>query len=472
MQYESQHIHFVTGRLAESVVRSTVHRIAQSQGFTYTIDVLPITVAALMTAKWLLRHVQVSEATTLMVVPGYLEREIDEIRQKLPCSVEAGPKDIRDLPLFFGQKRDLTGFGAHCIEILAEINHANRMELSTLLDTARRMSSQGADLIDLGCTPGEGWPDLSTVVRELRHAGIRVSIDSFDCSEVARACEAGAELVLSVNSSNRSAAADWATEVVVIPDNPDDKKSFEETVDFLSKSSVPMRLDPILEPIGCGFAASLKRYIDCRQNYPEAKMLMGIGNLTELTDTDSAGINVLLLGICAELDIRSVLTTQVINWARTSVRECALARQLVHFACQHRIPPKHLDPSLITLRDERVHELDHESIALLARTIKDKNVRIFAAGNEIHAVSSGIHACGEDPFEVMRQLLESPFGQSVTPSHAFYLGFEMAKALTANTLSKKYTQDESLDWGYLTRDEDHHRLYRHNRNSRDSFPSD
>ena len=34
----------------------------------------------------------------------------------------------------------------------------------------------------------------------------------------------------------------------------------------------------------------------------------------------------------------------------------------------------------------------------------------------------------------------------------------MAKAMTAATLSKQYQQDQSLDWGYLTRPEKHHRL--------------
>ena len=42
--------------------------------------------------------------------------------------------------------------------------------------------------------------------------------------------------------------------------------------------------------------------------------MMGIGNLTELTDVDCAAINVLLLGVSQELGIRSVLTPfQVIN---------------------------------------------------------------------------------------------------------------------------------------------------------------
>ncbi|HBB75748.1 MAG TPA: dihydropteroate synthase, partial [Planctomycetaceae bacterium] len=48
------------------------------------------------------------------------------------------------------------------------------------------------------------------------------------------------------------------------------------------------RLDPVLEPIGFGFAASLGRYLEVRRRHPAAEMMMGIGNLTELTDVDSA----------------------------------------------------------------------------------------------------------------------------------------------------------------------------------------
>ena len=64
---------------------------------------------------------------------------------------------------------------------------------------------------------------------------------------------------------------------------------------------IPFRIDPILEPIGFGFAASLGRYLEVRRRYPEAAIMMGTGNLTELTDVDSAGVNTLLVGFCQEL---------------------------------------------------------------------------------------------------------------------------------------------------------------------------
>ena len=43
--------------------------------------------------------------------------------------------------------------------------------------------------------------------------------------------------------------------------------------------------------------------------------------------------------------------------------------------------------------------------------------------------------------------------QKITPEHAFYLGYEMAKAVTALTLGKNYVQDQALRWGFLTRPE-------------------
>ena len=124
--------------------------------------------------------------------------------------------------------------------------------------------------------------------------------------------------------------------MVVVPDDSATLGGLDETVELLASDGVPLRIDPILEPIGFGFSASLGRYRTVRERYPDAEMMMGIGNLTELTDVDSAGVNVLLLAICQELGIRSVLTTQVINWARSSVHECDLARRLSYFAVKNR----------------------------------------------------------------------------------------------------------------------------------------
>jgi dihydropteroate synthase len=215
---------------------------------------------------------------------------------------------------------------------------------------------------------------------------------------------------------------------------------------------VKHRIDPVLEPIGFGFAASLARYARAREILPGADMMMGTGNITELTGADSAPINVVLLGFCEELGIRSVLTTEVIHWARSSVRELDLARRLVHFAVKHRRLPKHIEPKLHLLRDETLRRHGRAELDRLASEIRDRNFRIFAEDGSIHVLSSELHLEGTDPFELFPKLGVSD------ASHAFYLGYEMAKAVTALTLGKNYTQDEALRWGFLTREERSHRL--------------
>ncbi len=456
-----EHIHFVTGRLAEHAVRSIVEQVASAVGFSYSIDVLPITVAALMTPKWLLRHIAVPANATRVIVPGYLKEGTKEIALQLNMKVDSGPRDIRDLPDFFGKQRQFDEtLNDYRIEIIAEINHAPRMAMEDIVGLAQQSRSDGADVIDIGCNPGNRWMQVGEAVKRLCDIGLRVSIDSFDVSEVIDACAAGSELVLSVNSHNMHAACDWGREVVAIPDTPDDKKNFQKTIDFLSTHGVPFRIDPILEPIGCGFAQSLMRYVAYREQYPDVSMMMGIGNITELTDADSAAINVVLLGFCEELQINSVLTTQVINWARSSVRECDLARRMVHYAVRNRIPPKHIQSQLVLLRDEKLKRFPNEMFSELSRTIRDHNLRIFAQDDLIHLVSAGLNLSGSDPFDVMQQLLASHLGPTIDASHAFYLGFELSKAATAVTLGKQYEQDESLDWGFLTRPEKQHRLRR------------
>lgn len=452
-------IHFVTGRLAEHALRSQVAALAPTVGFEYTVDVLPITVAALMSPQWIAKHMVVPAGTTRVILPGYCAGDLTPIQEKTPgIAVDVGPRDLRQLTQFFGQtQRDRGNYGSYDLEIVAEINHAPRLTLDEILRQAQILRGDGADVIDVGCEPGQTWSGVRDCVTALRDLGLRVSIDSLNVEEIALAAKAGAELVLSVNATNREAAADWGIEVVVIPDDFPTLGGLHDTIELLASQNVRLRIDPILEPIGFGFAASLGRYLEVRRLYPDAEMLMGIGNLTELTDADSAGINTLLLGFCQEVGIRSVLTTQVINWARSSVRECDLARRLMHYAVAEKVPPKHIEPRLITLRDARLYPLEPGVLERLAAEIRDHNYRLFADGGELHVVTAGLHLADTDPFRLFDSLLATQ-PKNLDASHAFYLGFELAKATTALTLSKNYTQDEALDWGYLTREERSHRL--------------
>jgi dihydropteroate synthase len=447
---------FVTGRLAEFALRQVLDDVAPRAGFQPAVAVLPISVAALMTPRWIARHLDVPRAIDRVILPGHCRGDLAPIHEKAPgTTVEVGPLDLRDLPRHFGQTPGGTAdYGAYTLEILAEINHVPLLDPAELVRQAERFTAEGADVIDLGCNPDAPWPGIGDAVAAVRGRGLRVSIDSFDPVEVAQAVSAGAELVLSVNAANRDHAADWGVEVVAIPDRPGSLDGLDQTVEFLAARNLPFRIDPIIEPIGFGFAASLGRYLEVRRRYPQAAMLMGVGNLTELTDVDSAGVNTMLAGFCAELGIQSVLTTAVINWARSSVRELDLARRLVHHAVNSHTLPKHVEPRLVALRDPRVVDFGADNLARIQERIRDPNWRIFAEGGMIYALNNTHFLHDADPFVLFDQM------GVLDASHAFYLGYEMMKANTALTLHKCYRQDQALEWGFLTKPEISHRARR------------
>ena len=440
---------FVTGKLAEPALRRVLADL--SPPFAYDVAVLGITVAALMTTTWIARHLEhVPDETDLVLIPGLCEGDTGIIRERLGIPVDKGPKDLREIPRYFGRPAPRES-GAWDIEIVAEINNVPRLTREETRHVAEYFRESGADIIDIGCTPGLAFPALGDVVRELVSTGMRVSVDSFDAAEIRAAVAAGAELVLSVNGSNRDVAPDIAAtgaRAVVVPDAGASFDSVDATIAVLDAHGVRYLIDPVLEPIGFGFMASLERYAEARRRYPDAELMMGIGNITELTAADSTGVNALLIAICQELGIRTVLTTEVIPWARGTVREIGIARELMHYAVATRALPKHVDDRLLTIKDPALLEYSQDELRDLQRRITDPNFRIFTDRDAITVLNRDHFVRGTDIQEIFAQL-------GVTEAtHAFYLGKELARAKLAITLGKTYRQEGSLSWGYLTPPDD------------------
>ena len=436
---------FVTGRLAEPALRRVLAEMAPP--FACDVAVLKITVAALMTTAWIARHLTVPEGTDLVLVPGLCEGDPGIIRETVGVTVEKGPTDLREIPEHFGRPAAAGEYGAWDIEIVAEINNAPRLTRQAIWQEAERYRASGADIIDIGCTPGLAFPELGTLVRELSAAGMRVSVDTFDADEIRTAVHAGASLVLSVNGSNVEVVGEFAaspTRWVAVPDLGGTIDTLEPTVEKLEAWGVRYLIDPILEPIGMGFMASLERYADVRRRWPEAEMLMGIGNLTELTAADSTGVNAVLVAICQELGVRAVLTTEVIPWARGAVREVDVARRLMHHAVTKRTIPKGVDDRLVTVKDAAMLTYSESELRALQAAITDPNYRIFADRDGITVFNSDRFVRGTDIQEIFEQLGVDE------PNHAFYLGQELAKASLAAALGKTYRQDGPLSWGYLS----------------------
>jgi hypothetical protein len=436
---------FVTGRLAEPSLRRVLGGMAPP--LAYEVAVMKITVAALMTTPWIARFLEVPADTDLVLIPGLCEGDPAVIAERVGVRVEKGPKDLHELPEYFGRAPLLREYGAFDIEIVAEINNAPRLTREEIVFAAQYFRRSGADLIDVGCTPGLAFPALAQVVRELVDAGMRVSIDSFDRDEILTAVAAGAELVLSVNGSNVDVArelAGTAARVVVVPELGGALDTLEPSIATLERWGVRYLIDPVIEPIGFGFMASLERYAEVRRRHPDAEMLMGIGNITELTAADTTGVNALLIAICEELGIRTVLTTEVIPWARGAVREADVARRLMHFAIMQHTIPKRVDDRLVTVKDPAVLSFTEPELRALQARITDPNFRIFADREGITVLNDELFVRGTDIQEIFGQLgVEDA-------THAFYLGKELAKAKLAVTLGKSYRQEGALSWGYLT----------------------
>jgi dihydropteroate synthase-like protein len=455
----SERLLFVTGKLAAPALRDTLGRAGLP--FDYDVAVLRITVAALMTTDWIAGRLEVPEGATRIMIPGMCEGDVDVLSERFGIPAEKGPADLKALPSWFGQADARESYGERDIRVFAEINHVPRLDRDTVLELATYYRDAGADVIDLGLSLGRKWlEDGPAVIAELRGAGFELSIDTLDADEILMADEAGVQYVLSLNSSNRHLAERLNATPVLIPDSPEDLDSLDETIAHVESLGKPYLVDPIIEPIGSGFAASLGRYLEVRRRHPDAEMFMGIGNLTELTEADTTGVNALLIGFCQELGIRNVLTTEVIHWARGAVREAVIAAELMHFALTRGTIPKHIDSRLLTVKDEEFRPYAEEELRELQAQVTDPNFRIFADADWIYVFNAELFVKGTDFNEIFDQL---GVGEA---THAFYLGKELMKATTARELRKNYRQESPLDWGYMTFTEPHRERVRLTHRSR------
>ena len=439
----AERVLFVTGKLAAPALRATLGRAGLP--FDYDVAVMKITVAALMTTTWIARFLEVPEGVTRIMIPGLCEGETDVLAERVGLEVEKGPADLKQLPSWFGQADARAAYGARDVRVFAEINHVPRLSQERVLELAGSYRDAGADVIDLGMSLDGRWLDAGpATIAALRERGFALSIDTFDREEILMADEAGVDYVLSLNGSNRDLAGRLRATPVLIPDTPEDLDSLDATIAHLERLGKPYLVDPIIEPIGTGFAASLGRYLEVRRRHPDAEMLMGIGNLTELTEADSTGVTAVLIGFCQELGIRHVLTTEVIDWGHGAVREAVIAAQLMHFAQEHGTPPKHVDGRLLTVKDEDFRPYAEAELRELQAQVTDPNFRIFADSNWIYVFNAELFVKGTDFNEIFDQLGVDE------ATHAFYLGKELMKATIARALRKNYRQESPLDWGYLT----------------------
>ena len=431
----------LTGHMAMPRLETTMASMGET-GFDWTVVDGGTKVAALMTEEIIRRRVVLPTGTTRLLLPGRCRADPARLSQHFGIAVERGPDEIVDLPSYFGRgarKPDLSG---HDVRIFAEIVNAPHLAPDAILSLAQEYVAKGADVIDLGCLPDTPFPHLEESVKALHAHGHKVSVDSFSLEELERGASAGADYLLSLNETTLHLAFETDATPVLVSSQPSDLDALVRAAERLAKAGKPFLADPVLEPIHFGFAQSLARYATFRSRMPEVEMMMGTGNLTELTEADSLGVTAMLLGVCSELSIRNVLVVQVSPHTRRTIEEHDAARRLMYAAKADRALPKGYGNALLALHDKRPFTETIAEIEAAAAQVRDANFRITVASDGIHVYNRDSHVVGTEALALFSKLaIGSDTG------HAFYLGGELAKAEIAWRLGKRYSQDEPLDFG-------------------------
>jgi dihydropteroate synthase-like protein len=437
----AERILFLTGHLA----RPRLERILaamEAPPFAWSLIDVGVKVAALMTEAIILRRLPRPLDADRVMVPGRCRADLDRLAAELGVPFVRGPDELQDLPGFFGRQGRGVDLSRHDIRIFAEIVDASALDVDQIAARAATMLAAGADIIDIGCLPDTPFPHLEDAVRAVRATGSDVSIDSADLEELRRGAKAGARFLLSLTEANLHVAEETGVTPILIPARHGELDSLLRAAEAADKRGIAAILDPVLDPIHFGFTDSLGRYAELRCRLPTAEILMGTGNLTELTEVDSVGVTAALLGICSELFIRNVLVVQVSPHTRRTVQEHDASRRLMFAARNDASLPKGYGSALLALHDQKPFVNSPSDIAELAAQVRDSNFRIEVAEDGIHVFNRNLHRVAQNAMALFREL-----GVEHDGPHAFYLGTELMKAEIAWRLGKRYAQDSPLDWG-------------------------
>jgi dihydropteroate synthase-like protein len=435
------HLVFVTGHLARPRLERTMAAIGR-EAFDWTILDAGVKVAALMTEEILNRRLSLPEGASRVILPGRARVDLAALSGRFGVPFERGPEEIADLPRWLGRGGAPPDLSRHDLRLFVELIEAPSISVEAIVARATRDRDAGGDVVDLGCLPGTPFPHLEDTVRALKAAGFLVSVDSGDPADLVRGAKAGCDFVLSLSEATLSHLDEIAATPVLIPAEPGDLASLVRTADQLTAAGRPFLADPVLDPIHFGFTASIERYAAFRRARPDVEMLMGTGNLTELTEADTTGITAILLGIASELSIRNALIVQVSPHTRTTVAEHDAARRVLFAAHRDGALPKGYGDALLGLHDRLPFASTPAEIAALAGAVRDRNYRIEVAEDGIHVFNRDGHHVVTDAFDAFPKL-----GVEADGAHAFYLGAELARAEVAFRLGKRYAQDEGLDFG-------------------------
>jgi dihydropteroate synthase-like protein len=441
----SERLLFLTGHLAYPRLERMLKGFGEAAR-DWRIYNIGVKVAALMTQDIILRRLAPPLDADRVILPGRCRADLAALARAFGVPFDRGPEEIADLPQYLGRGGAPPDLTRYDMRIFAEIVDASTMRVEDVVRRAKTLAAAGADVIDLGCLPDTPFAHLEETIAALKAEGLKVSVDSANIQELERGFRARAHHLLSLDEHTLDILPDGAALVpILVPTPHGDLDSLQRAAARARAKNLDFILDPILDPIHFGFAASIARYVELRRREPEAEIMMGTGNLTELTDADSSGVTAALLGLCSELDIRHLLTVQVSPHTRRTVEEHDAARRMLFAARADRALPKGYSDALLQAHDKRPYAATPDEIAELARNLRDQNFRIEVAEDGIHIFARDFHCVAADAMSLYASL-----GVEKDGAHAFYLGAELMKAEIAFRLGKRYQQDEPLDFGVAT----------------------
>jgi dihydropteroate synthase-like protein len=481
----------VTGRKAAGIVRKSVGDLAE-------VLVLDIDVAAFTTPIRLEKSLAWQEFD-LIIIPGLVSADFSGLEKQLETPIRLGPKHAVDLgfvlssygdvelsitvpacELLMQQRRDIALSsiaemedtaspalvldhlkigGDSTIKVMAEIVDATALPGDELIERIHLFQSKGADIIDLGVGTAATAGDVQRTVKAAREvASVPISIDTLEPELIVAAVESGVDMVLSLNSGNIPQVAPVISQkdiaAVVIPDSGGGMDSLETNIKYAKDAGISKIIaDPVLDPPGQGMVESMTRYKQYRRSYPHIPTFFGVGNITELIDADSVGVNAMLASIAGDVGADILFTPEYSDKARGSIAELKVA------AGQRSTPPNDLGLDLLVLKEKRFRPFEslpeefiegeksyqfmRDPAGSFRISISDQCSRDgeFRQGRII-ARHTKYTIVGDDAKEVLDTALD--LGLVSRLDHAAYLGSELMKAELAIKLGRSYSQDDDF----------------------------
>lgn len=355
------------------------------------------------------------------------------------------------------------------MRILGEIANASKYTEDELLERAEYYLSSGADMIDIGMNVGEANAqkayDMVKLIKDNFDA--TVSIDTLNTSEIKKALSADADLVLSLDFGNYKKVIDdiydYDAKAVIIPTDyskniiPHSPLEKVEMLERLDKKCekittiADLLLDPINSPSLTDAIVSYQMY---RKRNPQKHLFFGVGNVSELLDADSNGVNAVLGGIASELGVSILFTPEASLKTKNSINELKTASNMMFIAKMRNTIPKNVGINLIQLKDAYKKDdvsIDTSNLECIEAVADGKFVPDYKGSFKIIADDTLIKAIYYKDYvktcvitsDNARAIYEEILRRNMISrmEHAAYLGMELEKAEIALKLNKKYIQD-------------------------------